>query len=187
VVITLTSAAMLAAAYLLREPHVPPAQAAPLRLLCGSERWLVKTFADTDRFKVDLNRRYRTINQLNTLTRPAPRPANGRVAYELSVYRVTGTVTAAINEDDGDIHLALRDDSGATLIAESPEPACSVNSRDRAAIKKARLAAQDIVVGQKVVAAGVGFFDFAHRQTGHANNYIELHPLLSIKKLGGKP
>jgi hypothetical protein len=158
-----------------------------VRLLCGSERWLVKTFADADRAKVDLNRRYRTIKQLNMLTRPSPRPPNGRVAGELSVNRVTGTVIAAINEDDGDIHLALRDDEGATLIAEAPEPACSVNSRDRVAIEKARLAAQDVVVGEKVIAAGVGFFDFAHRPTGHAENYIELHPLISIRKLRAVP
>ena len=182
-----TVASLAAIEWAMQEPATPPASAAPLRLLCGSERWLVKTFADGDRFKVDLNRRYRTIKQLNMLNRPSPRPPNGRVAGELSVYRVVGTVIAAINEDDGDIHLALRGDDGATLIAEAPEPACSVNSRDRAAIKKARLAAQDIVVGDKVAAAGVGFFDFAHRQTGHAENYIELHPLLSIRKLRATP
>jgi hypothetical protein len=187
VVISLTVAGVIAGGYVVREPPVPPAHAAPLRALCGSERWLVKTFADDDRFKVDLNRRYRTIKQLNLLDRPAPRPRNGRVAGELSVYRVTGTVVATINEDDGDIHLALRGDDGATLIAEAPEPACSVDSRDRAAIKRARLAAQDVVLGEKVIAAGVGFFDFAHNQTGHAANYIELHPLLSIQRLRAKP
>ena len=127
--------------------------------------------------------RYRTIKQLNALVRPAKRAANGRVAGELSVYRVTATVMASINQDDGDIHLALMGADASTLIGEAPEPACSVNSRDKTAIDKARLAAQDIQVGDKVVAVGVGFFDFAHGQTGHAANYIELHPLLSVKKL----
>jgi hypothetical protein len=37
--------------------------------------------------------------------------------------------------------------------------------------------------GDKVIAIGVGFFDFAHHQTGHANNYIELHPLISLRRL----
>jgi hypothetical protein len=69
------------------------------------------------------------------------------------------------------------------MIAEAPEPACSIGARDRAAISKARLAAQDIQPGQKVAAAGVGFFDFAHHQTGHADNYLELHPLLLLHKL----
>jgi hypothetical protein len=175
--------ALLTATRFLREPVVPAATAGQMRLLCGSERWPVKTFADADRFNVDLNRRYRTIKQLNDLPRPSPRPQNSRVAGELSVYRVNATVAVTINEDDGDVHLALQGDDGSTLIAEAPEPACTPHARDRAAISRARLAAQDVRVGEKVVATGVGFFDFAHHQTGHAQNYIELHPLLSIRKL----
>jgi hypothetical protein len=69
------------------------------------------------------------------------------------------------------------------MIAEAPEPACSVGARDRAAINKARLVAQSIQAGDNVVATGVGFWDFAHRQTGHADNYIELHPLIALKRL----
>lgn len=42
---------------------------------------------------------------------------------------------------------------------------------------------QDVQVGTKVIAAGVEFFDFAHHQTGHAGNYIELHPLISLRAL----
>ena len=80
----------------LRQPNLPPASAAPLRLLCGTERWSVKTFSDGDRFQVDLTRRYRTIKQLNALLRPAVRPANGRTPDELKVYRVTATVMTAI-------------------------------------------------------------------------------------------
>jgi hypothetical protein len=181
-VAVVTVAAALAASHFLRE-QVPAASAASLRLLCGTERWPVKTFADADRFKVALTPRYRTITQLNALVRPANRPQDGRVAGELSVYRVTATVMMTINENDGDIHLALMANNGAKLIAEAPEPACSVRSRDRAAINKARLVAQDVQPGQKVVAVGVGFFDFAHRQTGHADNYIELHPLISLRRL----
>jgi hypothetical protein len=181
-VTAITAAALLAVGYCVRQPVIPPAAAAPLRLLCGSERWPVKTFSDGDRFQVDLTRRYRTIKQLNELVRPPNRPQNGRVAGELSVYRVIGTVMTTINEDDGDVHLALLGDDGSTLIAEAPEPACSVDARDRAAINNARLVAQDVQPGEKVVAAGVGFFDFAHNQTGHATNYIELHPLLSLSR-----
>src|SRR5690242_15686480 len=182
VVSVLALTAVTAAGLPLRSHSLPPAAASNLRWLCGNERWTVKTFSDADRSKVSLTRRYRTIKQLNQLTRPAHRPANGRVAGELSVYRVIGTVTAAINEDDGDIHLALMGDDGSTMIAEAPEPACSLHSRDRSAMVKARLAAQDIHVADKVVAVGVGFFDFSHHQTGHAKNQIELHPLLFVKK-----
>jgi hypothetical protein len=167
----------------LRVGRPPVASASYLRLLCGSERWSVKTFSDGDRFTVDLARRYRTVKQLNALPRPAVRPANGRAAAERSVYRVVATVTDSINEDDGDVHLVLTGDDGSTLIAEAPEPACTPNARDRTAINRARLVAQDVQVGTKVVAAGVGFFDFAHHQTGHARNYFELHPLLSLRHL----
>jgi hypothetical protein len=108
---------------------------------------------------------------------------NGRTSAELSVYRVIAPVTASINEDDGDVHLVLTGDDGSTVIAETPEPACTVGARDRTAIRRQRLFAQDVQVGTKVIAVGVGFFDFAHHQTGHARNYLELHPLISLRRL----
>lgn len=167
----------------LREARLPPASAASLRALCGSERWSVKTLSDGDRFTVDLTPRSRTIKQLNALVKPAVLPANGRVATERKVYRVTATVTAKITENDSDIHLALTGSDGSTMIAEAPEPACSRNALDRNAINAARLVAQGVQVSDKVVAIGVAFFDFPHNQTGHAKNQIELHPLISLKRL----
>jgi hypothetical protein len=160
------------------------AMATPLRLLCGSERWSVKAFADGDRWQVNLTTRYRTIAKLNTLIRPTPLPPNGRVPPERSVYRVTGTVTYVAVETDGDVHLALKGADGPEMIAEAPEPACTKNSRARTSISKARLVAQDIHVGDKVAARGVGFFDFFHNQNGAARNQLELHPLLSMKRIG---
>jgi hypothetical protein len=58
-----------------------------------------------------------------------------------------------------------------------------VNARDRAQIDAAGLVAQGIQPSDKAAAVGVAFFDFAHNQTGHAKNYIELHPLLSLPRL----
>jgi hypothetical protein len=164
--------------------HDDVAMAFPLRLLCGSERWPVKTSAEGDRWQVDLTTRYRTIAKLNQLPRPTPLPQNGRVAAERIVYRVNGTVTYTAVEDDGDVHLALRGDDGSEMIAEAPEPACTKNSRARTSISKARLVAQDIHVGDKVAARGVGFFDFFHNHNGAASNQLELHPLLSLKLIG---
>lgn len=158
-----TVAALVGSADVLWDVAVPPAKAGPLRFPCGSERWPVKTFTDSDKAKVSLTPRYRTVKQLNKLVRATKRPQNTRVPGEFNVYRVTATVTATINEDDGDIHLVLTGDDGSTMIAEAPEPACSVGARNRAAINKARLAAQDTQIGDKVAAAGVGFFDFAYR------------------------
>jgi hypothetical protein len=163
--------------------RTPPAAARPLRYLRGVERWPVKTFSDGDRWQVSTTRLYRTIKQLNAIPRPAVRPPNGRASAEFKTYRVTGTVTYVANEDDGDIHLAIMGADGSSVIAEAPEPACSVNSRDRAQINAARLVAQGIQPSDKVVAVGVAFFDFAHNQIGHAKNYIELHPLLSLRRI----
>ena len=92
-------------------------------------------------------------------------------------------MTNVANEDDGDIHIAIVGTDGSTLVAEAPEPARSINARDRTAINGARLVAQDIQPSMKVAAVGVAFFDFAHGQTGHAKNYVELHPLLSLRRL----
>lgn len=177
-----TAVALLAIALVVRSPTVEPASAAPSFALCGSERWAVKTFADPDRWQVDLTRRLRTIAQLNTIQRPPHVPQNGRAPAERLTYRVVGTVTLNRNEDDGDVHLALEAD-GKSIIAEAPEPACTPTARERKAIGSARLVAQDLQPGDKVVAVGLGFFDFAHGQTGHADNYFELHPLLSLRKL----
>jgi hypothetical protein len=184
VVVLATIAAASTVRLIVDTPPTPVAEAAPLLALCGSERWPVKTFSDSDRKKVNLSPRYRTVKQLGALPRESPRPQNGRTPAELRVYRVTATVMTTINEDDSDVHLILQGDDGAQMIAEAPEPACAVDARDKRAINRARLVAQDIEPGTKVVAIGLGFFDFAHHQTGHARNYFELHPLLSLKRLG---
>jgi hypothetical protein len=36
------------------------------------------------------------------------------------------------------------------------------------------------LVGRQVRVRGVGFYDFAHGQTGRSESCIELHPVLSI-------
>lgn len=183
----LVAVALVAAGRLMRSSPASAASAAPSRLLCGAERWSVKSFADADRATVDLTPRPRTIGQLNALARPATRPANGRAPAERRTYRVVATVTASIAEADGDVHLVLTGDDGSTMIAEAPAPGCTRGARDRAAIGRARLAAQGVRLGRRVVAAGVGFFDFAHHQTGHARNSFELHPLLSLRGIPTTP
>jgi hypothetical protein len=66
--------------------------------------------------------------------------------------------------------LALRGSDVSKLIAEAPEPACSIGARGRAAIDAACLVAQDIQSGDKVVAIDIGFYDVAHHQTGHVDH-----------------
>jgi hypothetical protein len=182
VVVALLAAVIAVLGVGLRQSHVPTAAAAPSRYLCGSERWSVKTFSDGDRLKVRLKPKLRTVKQLNAVARPAVRPSNGRAAVELNVYRIHATVDYVANEDDGDVHLGLIGPDGSKLIAEAPEPACALEVRDRGAINRARLVAQDVQPGDKVIATGLAFFDFKHGQIDHAGNFIELHPLIGLRR-----
>jgi hypothetical protein len=52
-------------------------------------------------------------------------------------------------------------------------------------LSNARLQYQSLgsVAGRRVRVRGVGFYDFAHEQTGRSASCIELHPVLSITAL----
>jgi hypothetical protein len=113
------------------------------------------------------------------------------------------TLTGFKHESDQDYHLTLLDPSGATMIAEIPDPAVvDRNSRLVSQIASARDAfsvrfqvllaslaalqagpqAPGIVdLSIHVVLTGVGFYDFLHGATDQAPNGVELHPVLSIE------
>jgi hypothetical protein len=40
-------------------------------------------------------------------------------------------------------------------------------------------------LGAVAYISGVGFWDFAHGQRGHARNYAELHPVTGIRIIAG--
>jgi hypothetical protein len=68
------------------------------RLLCGFDRWAVKTLQDRPAL---LRLRTATIRYL--VTRRAPRVLpRTRLAFERRVFRVTAAVTLLRQEDDGD-------------------------------------------------------------------------------------
>lgn len=117
-------------------------------------------------------------------------PANARIApTEITVYRVTATLTKYKLESDSDYHLVLDDGAGHTMIAEIPDPACVGSGSPLASsIEKARteMTAKYSPTGSfhttnvPVTVTGVGFFDYDHGQTGVAPNAIELHAVLDI-------
>ena len=94
---------------------------------------------------------------------------------ELTVFEVTGVLVYIKSEDDEDYHLVIRDDSGRTMIVESPADNCVGKGKLAADVRAARKAIDD-----NVGPVTLGFFDPIHGQTGVAPNGIELHPLLSI-------
>jgi len=155
------------------------ARTADARLLCGVERWTVKTLQDRPKL---LPVRATTIKFL--VTRPAPHPLRSvRLAFERHVYRVTAAVTLVRAEDDGDFHLVLRD-GPLHMIAEAPASGCIARATParRSQMRAARAA---IRLCARAEVTGVAFFDLKHGQTGVAPNAIELHPILGFRCLSG--
>lgn len=158
---------------------------------CGVERWAVKTLTDPGATRIALTPEASTVGTLGSIA--PPRDPTDRVApTETTVFRLTDVrMTAFKQEADSDIHLALEDDQGRTMIAEFPAAGCDTTAptRLRAMMTKAR---DDFTTacGQPAdrykkldgtaTMTGVGFFDRIHGQRGVAPNGIELHPVLSF-------
>lgn len=169
-------------------PVVVPTQAATdLGVGCGKERWDVKTLSDPLATSVNRTPVDTTISALRAL--PAPASPTSRVPTEELTFRVHATVYQYKEEADSDIHLAIKDAAGNTMIAELVRPVCVPNDRaDIMAFAMARntwLAAHPVStsyvsVDQPVTLVGVAFFDRIHGQAGVAPNGIELHPVLSL-------
>src|SRR5262249_26860858 len=117
-------------------------------------------------------------------------PDNARVVpTETTVYVVNGTMTLYKKETDVDYHIVVQDNTGHTMIAEIPSPACvGVSSPFAPSVANARAKFDARLTATTsfqtanlpVQIRGVGFFDFIHGQTGVAPNGIELHPVLDI-------
>jgi hypothetical protein len=158
---------------------------------CGVERWPVKTLTDSDRGRVRFLAHPARVGYLGSLA-PQPGGQSTRSPLEQRVYHVNGVLTRVKRESDSDYHLVLADE-GASLIAEMPYVGCDAGARFRPSITGARAALDNILGGPvatswrypklRVQITGVLFFDFAHGQTGHAPNYVELHPVLGIRVL----
>jgi hypothetical protein len=158
---------------------------------CGSERWSVKTGTDPDSWQVDLSNPYFTsVQEMASFDRPGYLPPNNRIDfYETTAMYTFAYVIQYKRETDYDFHVCLTDDSGAVMIAEIPDPNCVGNGspfKDWISNARAEFQSQFYVTTSwhytftPCWIFGVGFFDYAHSQTGHAPNYYEIHPVLDI-------
>ena len=175
------------------EGPVPPSAPIP-GLVCGVERWAVKTLSDVDAGRVDLAHvQPTTIKALNERAAHCNGGPDSRVyPEELELFEVTGRITVVRFEDDRDYHIAVADpaDSSYTMVTEVADIACqgAISSPHRTLLEAGRNMFISLLggrvpsslVGVTVRLRGVGFFDFNHAQTGRSRNCMEIHPVLAI-------
>jgi hypothetical protein len=160
---------------------------------CGIERWPVKTLSDPRAREVNFVVRPPTIRYLGSLRADAG-GQDSRGPLESTVFGVQARLVSVKREADSDYHLVLSE-SGATMIAEMPFSGCTSGAQHRYAMTTARTALERalggpvgeswIHAGLRVRIVGVLFFDFPHGQSGHARNYVELHPVTGFRVLNG--
>jgi len=156
--------------------------------ICGEERWNLKTLSDLDAIRVDfVGVTPTTIAALNSLTPHCSGLPDVRTfAEEFRVFEAIGLVQLTRNEDDRDVHIALADpaDPSRTIVVEVADPSCAgaVQSPFVSMLSQAKIQFGSLgpIVGKRVRVRGVGFYDFAHGQTGRSQSCIELHPVLSM-------
>jgi hypothetical protein len=190
-----------------RPSHAPatPSPNNPLSPACGVERWHVKVGTDAGVSSVNTSPQATTIETLAAIPQPTSAkakfgaPDKRILPTEATTYSLSANVTAYKTEADSDVHLALSDGQGHTMIAEIPDPGCVTSASpflkqitaaralwDKAYPSTKPSAAQsfasyvNLKPPVKVTLTGVGFFDVLHGQRGVAPNGIELHPVLSI-------
>ena len=184
-----TAAALTAAGL---TSSIVPAHAAPARITCGVWRWPVKTGSDADRRKVSRTVRVTSIRHLRSLTAPssfAGHQSHRFRGVERHTWKLTTWLTQYREEEDGDIHLVLKNSAGKHMIAEIPLGRCvSVRSLWKKQIASARASFARHLhvttswhhVHRKITLVGLGFFDEIHDVTGQAPNGIELHPVIRV-------
>ncbi len=168
---------------------------------CGEERWDIKTLSDPAARQVDFTPQEATVKQLYGF--PAPTSGLTRNPSETHTYTVHARLVgykiefdAQANTGDHDFHIVIQDMNGPeTMVVEIPDSHCVgvCTSLKRGAIVQARADFQNGITKRpeagffalanpvEVDVTGVLFFDFAHGQTGLAQNCVELHPVLDFK------
>jgi hypothetical protein len=167
-------------------------------------RWDVKILVDTSGLRIYKQKAApETISNLadvNATPRPDKDEMNKgkRADSEKRKVTVTAYIIATGIEDDGDYHLVCKALNGKkTLIAEIPNPKTSklkgfpglkadyANARNEinSKIDTPSQQVKDLIKKRKVRITGVVFFDKMAHGNGHADNGVEIHPVLKIKVL----
>ena len=153
----------------------------------GVDHWEMKVLADDQGHEIDFTPVKTTLHKLVASPTLKSKDGQPRQPIEMKTYTIECHIEKFLYEDDGDIHLVLKD-SGRTMIGEIPFPyfpEADASGFKRKFIKVRKqfhqLTDTDRSWSKKTfLVTGVGFVDFPHDQTGHADNNLELHPILSI-------
>lgn len=148
---------------------------------CSIERGSVKYLRDAGSSHIVWTPKVAAISTLQKIP-PLLVTYSVRTPPEMKVYKVSGVLKLVRQESDGDLHVVIADVAGKTMIVEIPSPACVTNSH-LPNLQADRSLVLGLASGSKIQVTGVLFLDFAHGQTGHAPNYVELHPVIAVKKL----
>lgn len=162
---------------------------------CGIERWDVKTLSDKDTLKIDFHKIIpSTVHQQVSLTKPQRQ--SSRLDSESTVYSIDCFIIGYAREsNDKDIHMIIEDIlTDETMVVEIPSKDCSAIQRtsrfqlfadlEEWFFKNIGLPTSSFFYLKKhipVNITGLGFFDRNHGQIGMADNFREIHPVLSIK------
>lgn len=160
---------------------------------CGGKfRWGIKVISDTSK----INRKYikSSIFELSKLKPEVPiKIATPRLKDEKYIYSIRCRIKSYKLEEDGDYHLVICDplDPSITMVAEIPNPLCVTVQQSRyiLSIQKVRefflfkIKGNPSAILDTYEITGIFYFDLPHYAKGCANNYGEIHPVLSIKKV----
>ncbi len=187
-------AAGLLAATLATSPHTNSASKAPCD---GSERWMVKTLQDADADQIDTSlSKSISIEEVIAKTRPDGWSSDNkspRLNDEFDVYKIRGKIIFVKPQTDGDIHIEMSDGKSPehVVIVEIPDPTCP-NVKNSGFVKMFRKVKNDWVnkYQDKTVYSkgtfevrGILFHDKRNHGNGGGPEGVELHPVVSIKKI----
>jgi hypothetical protein len=171
-----------------------------LRQVCGVADLELKTLEDPENRQVQLQPEKATIEELARLERPAE--ASDRMASRLKpnrsraekkTYSVEADLLGVKKESSSDYSLVLGSESGLTMRAVVPDPACAGVSAFRDRFGTVRELIEQYLgkpgssydrTKTRVEVQGVGFFNRVHGQIGVAANGFELHPVLNLNFTG---